>query len=629
MSNFYRFFPLTLLGLIATPANAGIVDDCFSLSNSQQYAKAETLGRQAVKQVGSFDAHICLGKALLNQGKASEALPIFQTASNLARSDNEIGLAANWLGNVYSNLGNDDAALEQHNRDLSIAKRQNNKSAEATALNNVALVYDRKGDTKRALQYYEEALRIQTDQAEKTTVLNNIALLYNKDGDSKKALSKLEEAIAIDRRLGNHHSLGQHLLNVGSIRRNTGDLLGAHRDIDEGLTYVRQVGDKAWMAGGLTTLALLREDQGELALARQAWEQAARNYKLIKDDENARWAEQKGQRLSSAQGCDELREAGKAALAQNIAEAALKKSGKDASAWLCLGKLQHGSQSYSDATKSFAQVARFSSLATLQAIALDWAGWSYRFDNDLANARRSSLHALKLAREIKSDTTETSALENLISIELDDPKGDKRKLAEYCMQLDVMENVSVENGWIWQSCGNHSWAADDFSVASRRYEKAINSYQSKKESLNEATARIYFGHIQLQLSESLRAQQEAEIGLNLLSHITPTPLGPQEMAGWKRYAFFTLGEAAKQLNKRDEARKYFQVGLEAAQIEGNQGEIDSFVTKLSELEAPTAQIVSESTTVESAEIQPANEPHSVNLQQKLIEGLGKLFGKNK
>jgi tetratricopeptide (TPR) repeat protein len=49
---------------------------------------------------------------------------------------------------------------------------------QASALNNIAGIYLNKGELDKALGYYEESLRLQTDEKEKATTYNNIAIIY-------------------------------------------------------------------------------------------------------------------------------------------------------------------------------------------------------------------------------------------------------------------------------------------------------------------------------------------------------------------------------------------------------------------------------------------------------------------
>jgi tetratricopeptide (TPR) repeat protein len=58
---------------------------------------------------------------------------------------------------------------------------------QAAVLNNIAgMIYRNKGELDKALGYYEESLRLQTDEKEKATTYNNIAIIYVDKGELSK-----------------------------------------------------------------------------------------------------------------------------------------------------------------------------------------------------------------------------------------------------------------------------------------------------------------------------------------------------------------------------------------------------------------------------------------------------------
>jgi tetratricopeptide (TPR) repeat protein len=67
----------------------------------------------------------------------------------------------------------------------------------------------------KALGYYEESLRLQTDEKEKAPTYNNIALIYDKKGNYQKAVEYFKKAIEIGERYGDYHGVSSGNLTLG------------------------------------------------------------------------------------------------------------------------------------------------------------------------------------------------------------------------------------------------------------------------------------------------------------------------------------------------------------------------------------------------------------------------------
>jgi tetratricopeptide (TPR) repeat protein len=105
------------------------------------------------------------------------------------------------------------------------------KNEEATALNNIALIYDKKGELDKALDYYEQSLRLKSEK-EKAPTYNNIALIYNQKGDHKKAIGYLTKAIEISERVGDYHETAMMILNLGETYRGAKDFSKAEENLN-------------------------------------------------------------------------------------------------------------------------------------------------------------------------------------------------------------------------------------------------------------------------------------------------------------------------------------------------------------------------------------------------------------
>ena len=262
---------MALISLVAQAATK--TEDCFNLLKAQDYVRAVQVARQALRAQGTNgETYYCMGAGQRNQGELDNALKSFQQAESHFTSKGDLWAAYNQLGLVSYQKGDLQQALNYHSRELGLARELGQKSAEATALNNIATVFDARGDQDKALDYLQQAARLEPDEARRGTVYANIALNYSARENNAKAIEYLDMAIGIARRSGNAHDAGMHQLNKGWVLINKGDLDAAEVSLQDGLTAVRKLKDQYWEAIGMRYL-------GNLEAARQHTDQAMTNYR--------------------------------------------------------------------------------------------------------------------------------------------------------------------------------------------------------------------------------------------------------------------------------------------------------------------------------------------------------------
>jgi tetratricopeptide (TPR) repeat protein len=141
------------------------------------------------------------------------------------------------------------------------------------------LIYDNKGELDKALDYYEESLRLKTDEKEKATTYNNIALIYGKKGELSKGCGILPKGDRNKRKVWRLSRASQWKLNLGNTYRKMKDYEKAEKYLLEGLEGVKKVGDKYWEATGYQYLGWLYRDKGDKKTAK---DYLTRAYDLFK-----------------------------------------------------------------------------------------------------------------------------------------------------------------------------------------------------------------------------------------------------------------------------------------------------------------------------------------------------------
>lgn len=113
-----------------------------------------------------------------------------------------------------------EAARTWATRYLSV-RRCRPLSGEAATLNNIGLVWERLGDRRRALIYFDKALSLRRevgDRAGEAVTRYNLAMIHRADGDLDRAILQLEHVVELDRQV-EHPDLDDDIAVLEQLRR--------------------------------------------------------------------------------------------------------------------------------------------------------------------------------------------------------------------------------------------------------------------------------------------------------------------------------------------------------------------------------------------------------------------------
>lgn len=286
-------FSAVLLGVaVMSSARGDVTDFCFNYLNAQDYSRAQSealslLQRDTLSREEQRGANMCLGQAYKSIGRARDALPVFQRVEELSRTTSELATAYLVLGAVYSNLSDLDKADLYDQRALRAYKELGDKGAQATTLNNWALVARARGDADRALTLYQQSLALEPSKAKKPAMLNNMAMIYSLRQEYPKAVKILRQAIDIYRNNGEANEAAVLQLNLGNTLRQQGKLKAAESELLAGLNTVRLLGDKRSEGTAYKYLGSLEASQDSYEKAIAWYEKAEAVYREIGDTASA------------------------------------------------------------------------------------------------------------------------------------------------------------------------------------------------------------------------------------------------------------------------------------------------------------------------------------------------------
>jgi len=202
---------------------------------------------------------------------AKEALALAQKAHDRpleAVLENFVGGASNALGDVKD-------ALAHYERAVLLARET--RTSEASALNNIGAVYSEVSDQQKALEYFQQALPLYksfANQFAEGITLSNIGNSYNKLGEPQKALDYLQQALPKFRALGSKNPESLTLLNMGNAYSRMCDYEKALSYFNQARTIQQQTGNKAQEADTFDQLGVLYSQQNQAQKALEYHQQA-------------------------------------------------------------------------------------------------------------------------------------------------------------------------------------------------------------------------------------------------------------------------------------------------------------------------------------------------------------------
>jgi tetratricopeptide (TPR) repeat protein len=155
---------------------------------------------------------------------------------------------------------------EQAEQLLSAARQSGNRGAEATALTDLGISYQRSGDARRAVAHLEEALAIASqlgDPARENDVRDNLGLALLAAGQPQRALELLEQVLAYARNAGDRFQEKITLDHVGIVFANVREYARAIAAYERALALAREVGDRQHQADLHWYLAILHAEMGQ------------------------------------------------------------------------------------------------------------------------------------------------------------------------------------------------------------------------------------------------------------------------------------------------------------------------------------------------------------------------------
>jgi signal transduction histidine kinase len=213
-----------------------------------------TAGYKSIILKRKGNSYNCIGGINLNQGNYPDGLKnLFAALKIFLETGNKkgIGYVYNNLGNIYFNLGNYPEALKNYFAALKIQEEIGDRPNIAGSYDNIGAVYMDQGNYAEALKNYFTALKIYEeldDKRGKAENLNNIGNIYDRQGNYAEALKNYFAALKLDEEFRDKRGKINDLNNIGTVYFNQGNYAEALKSHLAALKINEELGDKQQMA---------------------------------------------------------------------------------------------------------------------------------------------------------------------------------------------------------------------------------------------------------------------------------------------------------------------------------------------------------------------------------------------
>lgn len=203
------------------------------------YMEALALWKKDSNTNGTINVLKNIGLAHRSLGQFEEAAQNFSDALDLtieSQNKSEQAVVLNLKGGLDLVTNKLDVALENFEASYTIFENQKMLKSAVATLQNIARTYAKKQSFHIALQYLNDALRMQeqlVDPISESSILNEIGNLNLQKGDVTEALKRYLMSLKIRKSCGDNELVAKSLVNIGIAYRRIGMLSNAAKYLEQ------------------------------------------------------------------------------------------------------------------------------------------------------------------------------------------------------------------------------------------------------------------------------------------------------------------------------------------------------------------------------------------------------------
>ena len=218
-----------------------------------------------------------------------EQIRWLETAVDAAKRIQDRGAEGAHFGNMglaYAERGETGKAIVYYQQALTITREIGNRQDEGAILGNLGRAYANLGEPHKAIEHHDQALTIFIeirDRRDEGTTRGNLGIAYAALGKTHNAIEYFEQALAIAREIEDRRNEGIWLGCLGQTNANLGEIRKAINNYQQALAIAREIGDRRSEGNLLGSMGIFFKNLGEPHKAIEHFDQALTIFREIGD----------------------------------------------------------------------------------------------------------------------------------------------------------------------------------------------------------------------------------------------------------------------------------------------------------------------------------------------------------
>jgi tetratricopeptide (TPR) repeat protein len=181
------------------------------------------------------------------------------------------------LANVFQSLGDYKAAMQIQQQVRQVFEESGDRHNSAVALHQIGILHHLQAEYSQALELYQQSLKIMEEIGDRAGVsksLHQLGMLHQDQGGYSQALEFYQQSLKIVEEIGDRAGIARSLLQIGILHFLQRDYPRTLKFTQESLKIAEKINDQAGVSKCLHQIGLLHQEQGHLQRALEFYQQS-------------------------------------------------------------------------------------------------------------------------------------------------------------------------------------------------------------------------------------------------------------------------------------------------------------------------------------------------------------------